>query len=251
MDTASLVPASLPVVLRSQLLALGVNTGLDSARLEKLASFVEGDLVFCDIWPGEPYRLFWGVEGEAIVSSFMDKRALHRVVIDSLDPVVAPVSTVESVRAQYPGPECAPVADLPALVRGQWDKDENYCWAFVVRDLFLFLERSGFPVLAVDNGEGSESCANDIALAISQAVACDEAHFYCSTPNGEKRLWGFLVLGNHPSELVCDYASRQSVDGREFDSTLSAWSDSWLEVEECPTWAQVSAGWVKPVRVGA
>lgn len=163
------------------------------------------------------------------------------------EAVYAP--SVESVLSRFPGAEMAagiysaPV--LPALERGEYDKDSHYCWAFVVRDLFLFLERSGFPVLAVDNGEGSESCANDIALAISQATACDEAHFYCSTPNGEKQLWGFLVLGNAPCELVADMASRQSVDGREFDSALSAWSDSWLNYDECPTWGEVAAGWVK------
>lgn len=75
----SSVPASLPTVLRSKLSLLG----LDSTMRAKLASFVEGDLVIADIWPGDPVRLFWGAEGMAITSDFMDKRGLHRVVIDS------------------------------------------------------------------------------------------------------------------------------------------------------------------------
>lgn len=170
-----------------------------------------------------------------------------------------PAAEVASVQARFPGPECAPASSrfnldkaplpavpaLPPLVRGKYDKDEHYCWAFVVRDLFLFLERSGFPVMAVDNGDGCEGCADDVAKAISDASACDACFFYCATPSGEKHLTGQIVLGNSPSELVADYGTRQTVDGQEWDSLLSSWSDSWLAHDECPTWAQVSAGFVK------
>lgn len=151
-----------------------------------------------------------------------------------------PAAEVASVQARFPGAECAPSApriDLSPLVMPSHSGAEDYAWPVVVRDLFVTLEAAGFAVVSVDNGGGRVKVEGDMVEAVSEACACDEAHFYCSTPGGESTLWGFLVLGNAPCETVSDFASRDSVDGKAFDALISAWSDKWEAVSECPSWA--------------
>lgn len=85
-------------------------------------------------------------------------------------------------------------------------------WKPEVSSLIQTLQKHGFTVESVDNGETRVNLATaGEAEFLSEAVACDEATLVCVAPDG-KRVGLFLVLGNAPGELVCDCTSHPDLD---------------------------------------
>lgn len=85
-------------------------------------------------------------------------------------------------------------------------------WKPETKSLIETLLKHNLTIVSVDNGETETNFA-DVSLAefIEQTMACDEARLYVKTPRGENR-WLYLVYGNSPGELVCDYTIAPEVD---------------------------------------
>lgn len=85
-------------------------------------------------------------------------------------------------------------------------------WEPEVRSLIYTLIRNGFTPVSVDNGETETRYTEDaVNEFISEAIACDEATLICLSPE-RKRVGLYLVLGNAPGELVCDYTCHPGLD---------------------------------------
>ena len=82
-------------------------------------------------------------------------------------------------------------------------------WAPETKSLIERLIAAGAEILRGDNGEDSflwvsgEGNAASKEKFIENLIACDEARLYVRI-NGKVR-WLYLVLGNSPGEIVCDY----------------------------------------------
>ena len=99
-------------------------------------------------------------------------------------------------------------------------------WKPVIASLFEALEKAGFELDRVDDGEGTERRREHMLEA---ANACDECWLYVKPPGESRRYAIYIVLGNEPFETVADYACHPLLD-----TVLEAWSDSW-EGKPCPT----------------
>ena len=74
------------------------------------------------------------------------------------------------------------------------------------------LQKHGVTILSVDNGESKTKFdADDLDNFIDEMTACDEAYLTVSTSDGAKRVL-YLVYGNDPGELVCDYSVSPELD---------------------------------------
>ena len=78
-----------------------------------------------------------------------------------------------------------------------------------ITSLLQALEAAGFSSIEVDNGGGWEAF-DTIEEAVEDIVAVDEAFVTLLSPKRinpylVKKVSLFLVLGNSPGELVCDY----------------------------------------------
>jgi len=104
-------------------------------------------------------------------------------------------------------------------------------WAPEVRSLLKALVSAGCTLVSGDNGEEEFLFkAAGLEAFIENLIACDESRLYVKTPaSGEEVLWLYLVLGNSPGELVCDYI----FDG-VIDTVVNAEADKW-ESRKQPT----------------
>ena len=79
-------------------------------------------------------------------------------------------------------------------------------------DLIARLLAAKFVPLTVDNGETVTKWDEENQTAFAdEAMACDESVIRCTDPNGHKVAL-YLVYGNGPGELVCDYTSTPELD---------------------------------------
>jgi len=73
------------------------------------------------------------------------------------------------------------------------------------RILLHRLITAGFTPLSIDNGEAvTKWNAADWTPFVEEAMACEESTLRCVDQDGRKVAL-FLVYGNGPGELVCDY----------------------------------------------
>jgi len=80
------------------------------------------------------------------------------------------------------------------------------------RDLIGLLTSAGFVPLTVDNGETvTKWNPEDQEAFAAEAAACDESVIRCTDPNGRKVAL-YLVYGNGPGELVCDYTATPELE---------------------------------------
>ena len=85
-------------------------------------------------------------------------------------------------------------------------------WKPETKSLIKTLLKHNLTIVSVDNGEDETNFA-DVSLSdfIEQTMACDEANLYVKASDGKiKRL--YLVYGNSPGELVCDYSVCPEID---------------------------------------
>lgn len=80
--------------------------------------------------------------------------------------------------------------------------------------LLAALVAAGFSLHSCDNGGGRE------APTVANLTACDECHLFLR--RGETRATIFLVFGNSPGELCCDYSAHP-----ELERVISAESDKF------------------------
>jgi len=126
-------------------------------------------------------------------------------------------------------------------------------WKPETRSLLERLMAAGFDILSGDNGEDSfcfpghtsnsphvPTC-KDIRDFINNAIATDEVHIrirFAATPKARpSTLW--LVLGNSPGELVCDYGiPGDKAVAAVLDAATRAHADAWeLKGQPKCTWA--------------
>ena len=85
-------------------------------------------------------------------------------------------------------------------------------WKPETRSLIASLQKAGLTIHSQHNGEyGTKFSDVSRSKFIEDLIACDESRLYVVTPEG-KKLGLFLVLGNSPGELVCDYHCHPLLD---------------------------------------
>lgn len=97
-------------------------------------------------------------------------------------------------------------------------------WKPETQSLLETLQKHNVTILSVDNGEGSIDLANTTwDNFIEETMACDEAHLFVRTPDGKRRTM-YLVYGNDPGELVCDYSIAEEIDAA-VDEHYTKWEN--------------------------
>lgn len=76
-------------------------------------------------------------------------------------------------------------------------------WRPEISALLKRFTDAGFTLVSADNGEDKLNFDGDLDKFIECLDACDEAQLRVS--KGDKQTWLYLVLGNSPGEIVCDY----------------------------------------------
>lgn len=85
-------------------------------------------------------------------------------------------------------------------------------WKPEVKSLINSLLAAGCKMVQSNNGEDVMSFADGtMAEFVEHLIACDESHLRVEMPDGERRTL-YLVLGNSPGELVCDYGCHDVLD---------------------------------------
>lgn len=99
-------------------------------------------------------------------------------------------------------------------------------WEKVVRSLIHHMKENGYTTVWASNGEDSIKSENAKKLA-EKVCECDEG--WVRMIKGDEYYRLYIVLGNSPSETVCDYAWKSGMDEEEkgFSDALSNWSDMW------------------------
>ncbi len=101
-----------------------------------------------------------------------------------------------------------------------------------VRSLVERLEKAGCKDFEADNCEHrSKESENGREDLIGALTACDEAHLYCVGPKGEK-LWLFLVLGNEPGVIACDYTGDSELLDRVTEEHYNEWENREQPIKE-------------------
>jgi hypothetical protein len=112
-----------------------------------------------------------------------------------------------------------------------------YDWTVPVRSLIHRLQKHDFVFLSVNDGEedlpvisdpGSLAERNEVTEAITSVDAS-----YVRIGKGSKFAILFIVLGNEPDELVCDYSYSDDELGNELDDAIDAFRNQW-EGKKCP-----------------
>lgn len=87
-------------------------------------------------------------------------------------------------------------------------------WKPETRSLIASLKKHGCEIVEASNGEDRflRSKFKTEAEFLEELLACDEGALYVRTPNSSKLRWVYLVLGNSPGELVCDYTVDPAVE---------------------------------------
>lgn len=79
-------------------------------------------------------------------------------------------------------------------------------------DLFRRLQKAGFKILSVNNGEEETEWGEvDEAEFLAETMACDQAWLRVRNLDGKGRTL-FLVYGNSKGELVCDYTCADDLE---------------------------------------
>lgn len=106
-------------------------------------------------------------------------------------------------------------------------------WSVPVNSLLRRIQAVGFTLTAVNNGEETikiNQQQSNLAIrkaAVEEVVSVDVATVYINKDNKSARL--YLVLGNEPEELLCDYTVHPLIEAANDDYILQ-----W-EGKKCPT----------------
>jgi hypothetical protein len=110
---------------------------------------------------------------------------------------------------------------LKRKINGHMSRKRND-WKPETRSLLQSLIQAGFTLASTDNGENRERFTT-IEKAIEELTATDESKLYVFPPGEPNRELGlFLVYGNSPGELVCDYHEHSLLD-----AVVSKHSAAW------------------------
>ncbi len=108
----------------------------------------------------------------------------------------------------------------------------RYDWSKPVSSLLNKLQQNGFTIAAVNDGEETvkmdpkKSNLANRKEATEIITSVDESGMRVT--KGNMRGFVYIVLGNEPEELVCDYT-----DWDELETVITAHSRQW-EGKKCP-----------------
>lgn len=106
----------------------------------------------------------------------------------------------------------------------------RYNWKPVVGSALANLEKGGFKLTHVNNGGGWEA-VNSRKEAVALAVACDDCNVRVVNADGQG-CTVYLVLGNSPEELFCDWSVNPATDAA-LDAAIETFCAVW-EGKRCP-----------------
>lgn len=106
-------------------------------------------------------------------------------------------------------------------------------WKPETKDLLDALTAAGFALVWCSNGGDKIKFNGNLDEFMEELLGADDAHLGVEL-NG-KRHWLYLVYGNSPGELVCDYGvPKNPASAALLDSITQAHSDKW-EGRQQPT----------------
>lgn len=109
-------------------------------------------------------------------------------------------------------------------MKSRWElyKDET-------RSLMKNLAEHWFYVEFVKDGEGN--ICRDPKMFIDNLMSCEEGHLRIEHPSTRTSTWMFLVYGNRPGELVCDYGVSENVEStKALDAVTDEHWKRWRNV---------------------
>lgn len=106
-------------------------------------------------------------------------------------------------------------------------------WNPVIISFLQSLVSNGYTLLATDNGDGWETAGDTLEKVADELASVDESWLRIEKEN--RFVTVFLVIGNAPSELVCDY-SGPTGGMAEIERVIEEWSATW-EDKDCPVLA--------------
>jgi hypothetical protein len=107
-------------------------------------------------------------------------------------------------------------------------------WEKVVRSLIRHMKKAGYDTVVAFNGEDSIKLGTIRQMA-DKVCECEEG--WLRMVKGGERYNLYIVLGNSPSETVCDYSWKSGMDAENeiFEKALIKWSEMWeLKGDACP-----------------
>lgn len=116
----------------------------------------------------------------------------------------------------------------------------RFDWQKPVRSFLYTLQKHGFKLDGVHDGDSRHTVRYMNKLHARNEVAdivcsVDDAHVFTTYMyNGvEKRAEFWIVLGNEPEELVCDYWAPGDESGKPVEDAVREFSKRW-ECVPCP-----------------
>lgn len=112
---------------------------------------------------------------------------------------------------------------------------KRYDWSKPVSSLLYKLQQKGFKLVNVHDGEDYEfftgNSLSQRKTATATIVSVDVSRLTVEKNNLRGRL--YIILGNEPSELVCDWGSASGEIMEELETVVNAHSEQW-EGKKCP-----------------
>lgn len=99
---------------------------------------------------------------------------------------------------------------------------ERAVWQHMIGEL----SHAGWSLVGINNGGGYVKPSPEAEEIYAETFAADECHLKFKNANGVLHVV-YLVFGNEPDELICDYSYGTS-PGDNFDATLNQVQD-WAE----------------------
>ena len=105
-------------------------------------------------------------------------------------------------------------------------------WYPETKALLDRLTDAGCKLLSGDNGEENFKFTGNLDDFIANLTACDESHLFVETPTRPgKPTESFLVYGNSPGELMCDYIVDDTIN-KVVDAHYKEWSEKTQPTKE-------------------
>ena len=109
-------------------------------------------------------------------------------------------------------------------------------WSVPVKSLLAKFQAAGFNISAVHDGEKMIKIDQGLSTtairhsAADSVVSVDESFVYINKDGMNARL--FIVLGNEPDEIVCDYTYPPKLE-ELIDEVIDKYSTQWEGIK-CP-----------------
>lgn len=97
-------------------------------------------------------------------------------------------------------------------------------WKPEVSSLLRTFKKHGIEPVQCDDGAVTKLVPGKRNESIEELFACDDVALHVRTPNSPKLRWVYLVYGNSPGELVCDYTVDPALDAATSEH-YNKWSE--------------------------